>query len=125
MTLPLTYSDIVCYADLDGTGAETTSDLQNLKQDLFHVLWQVKGSNPDDLERGVDIVGLLSGTVVDFQNAVTTIDTEFEKDTRVDSSSTTLTQQSDGSWLISTVVVVDGAVVGLAWSYGPEGLSVV
>ena len=128
--LPLTYPDLVCMDDLDPFAAETTSDLQNLQQDVYHILIEEPGSNPDDETRGVGIEGLLSGTSVDLLAAASSIDAQLEKDDRIDSSSTTITDVTQGSpqqgatYQIVVTVTVSGTVVPLSFDYGANGLQV-
>lgn len=116
-SLPLTYADCVCELDVDAFARETTSDLQNLEQDLLHVLMQELGSNLDDPDRGVGIVSLLSGSTLDLPRVARRIEIEFVKDDRVATCTATLSTQSDGSVRIDIAVGVGIAVLGLAYSY--------
>ncbi len=121
--LPLTYTDLVCIDDMDPFAAETTSDLQNLIQDIYHVILEDPGSNMDDPERGFGLMSLLSGTVDQFLASASGIDTEVEKDPRVDSSSTVIVQtgRADYPYQIQITIVVDGTVYGLSMLAGPSG----
>ena len=88
--LPLTYPDIVCLDDMDPFAGETTSDLQNLAQDVLHVLMEMPGSNPDDPSRGVGVDLYLGGTADAFSTLPGAIDTQLSQDDRITSSKTTI-----------------------------------
>jgi hypothetical protein len=115
--LPLTYADLVCSNDVDPTAAETTSDLQNLEQDVLHILIQKKGGNPDDPTRGVDIPNMLNGDTRLLNSLATTIDAEIGDDDRVDGSTTTIVQEANGNWTISILIQVGAAVLPLNFVY--------
>ncbi len=130
MSPPHSSPDLVCADDLDPFAGETTSDLQTLEQDVLHVLDEENGSNPDDPERGVGIYNMIGGTVEQLQQMAATIDTQLEKDDRIDSSTTTITdvsttsEQAGAFYLISIEVVVDGSVIPLSYDLTPTGLQV-
>lgn len=120
--IPIT--DLVCVDDLDANGAETRSDLQSLAQDLYHVLLQVLGSNPDDEGRGIGASSALSGSSADFARAVQGIDPMIELDPRVQQSTTTQTTNPDGSPLVLISVLPIGSVQPLEYTWSKlAGLS--
>ncbi len=129
-SLPLSYPDLVCTDDLDPFASETSSDLQTLEQDVLHVLDEAMGSNPDDPERGVGIYNIIGGTVDQLQQMAATIDTQLEKDDRIDSSTTTIAdvsttdEQAGAYYLISIALIVDGSVLNLSYDLTPSGLQV-
>src|ERR1700690_795675 len=94
--LPLTYPDLLFGNDLDPLGQETTSDLQNLMQDVQHVLQEDLGSNLDDPNRGVGIYNYLSGTNVDLQSLVGNIKSNLIDDPRIDSVDASAVAQTSG-----------------------------
>lgn len=125
-TLPLTYTDGVCFDDVDGFGRETTSDLENLVQDVFHILDEDPGSNPDDINRGIGVYGMLSGSSVDLAKVASRVDRELAKDDRIDSSKTTIavTAGQPNAYTMNLRIVVDGTVVGLSFAFDAvNGLS--
>ena len=101
--------DLVCDRDLDLFGRETDDPLEILGQDLYHRLAESYGSNPDDVDRGVGLGGMLSGALedVDLQSA---IESDFAKDDRVASSRATITPLAErGGYRIAIEVqAVDG-----------------
>lgn len=78
--------DLVCEKDLDLFGRETDDPLEILSQDLYHRLIELYGSNPDDTDRGVGIVSMLSGAIEDVDPSAV-IEADFRKDDRVVSAS--------------------------------------
>lgn len=111
--LPLTVSDLVCVDDLDAFGGETQSDLETLAQDVYHLLLERKSSNLDDPTRGIGAEGLLSGSADALAAAPSIIDSQLRKDTRIQASKTTLSQGSDGSYLLAIAIQPVGSLVPL------------
>jgi hypothetical protein len=121
LSLPLTVPDAVCVDDLDPNGNETTSDLQTLAQDVYHILLEAPGSNPDDPARGIGLEGYLSGTTVDLGLVPRIIDAELRKDARIDSSSSTLVLNDDGSYSLNIAIDVNGSVLPLGFVFTQVG----
>lgn len=123
-TLPLTYPDLVCVLDLDPNASETTSDLANLTQDIFHVLIELLSSNPDDPDRGVGIDQYLSGTLDDLAKVPRLIENQLESDDRIDAVSASLVQNAAGSEFPFTIAIdigVNGSVLGLQYGWTSNG----
>lgn len=129
---PLEYADLVCELDADPFARETASDLENLMQDVLHVLIEDAGSNLDDPDRGIGIDALLSGSDVQLTFAAAQIDAQITKDSRIDSSSTTLSQPDGGfvlngekfpagSFLIEVMIGVNGAFLPLSFGFSQAG----
>jgi hypothetical protein len=97
--LPLTIPDLLWVDDMDLFAGETTSDLQTLQQDVYHMLIEPPASNPDDLNRGLGLARMLSGTEAQLAGITQTIDAQLQRDARIDSSQTTLTKLPPGSML--------------------------
>ena len=111
--------------DIDGLASETTSELQNLQQDLTNRLVEQPGSNLDfgtPNTRGVGIMTYLSGTEAQLAGLPARIDAEFLQDDRDTGSLTTITAQPDGSRLISSQVESVAGVVGLSWGWSQQGV---
>ena len=112
--------------DMDALATETTSELQNLQQDLTNRLTEMPGSNLDfgtPNTRGVGIMMYLSGTTAQLAGLPGRIDAEFEQDVRVTTSATAIMKQADGSYLISTQLVAVAGVVGVSWSWSQSGVA--
>ncbi len=112
-TLPLTYTDLVCVDDLDPLAVETTSDLQNLEQDVRHVIQETLGSNLDDLSKGIGVGSRLSGSTVDLTRIPKILDGQLKKDPRVSTSKSTTKVNAGGSFELDVEVTVAGVVIGL------------
>lgn len=117
--LPLTYPDWVADNDVDPLGQETTSDLQNLMQDVMHVLQQDLGSNLDDPNRGVGIYNYLSGTNINLQSLAGNIKSNLIDDPRIDSVDVNVQAQPSGiyAYIIYVNIGVNGSVLPLSFGW--------
>lgn len=120
LSLPLTYPDLLAGDDVDPLGQETTSDLQNLVQDVIHVLVQDRGSNLDDPNRGVGLYNYLNGSSNDLESLVGAIKSNLLDDPRIDSVDVEISAQTTGafSYIIYVAIGVNGTVLSLnfGWS---------
>ena len=116
---PLTYADLVCDQDLDPFAGETTSDLQNLIQDVTHVIVELPGSNPDDPNRGVGIFNYLSGTEADLAKVAGIIESQLTQDDRVQACSCSILTQDDATFpfVVRVDITVAGSVIGLSYGF--------
>lgn len=108
--------ELRCFDDLDMFGAETTDDLENLAQDVYHRLIEPPGSNLDDKTRGLGLPGMLSG--VFDPSLPQKIEAEIRKDPRVTAVAATITDvsvsdQSGAQLQIDIEVEVDQDKVGI------------
>lgn len=111
-------TDLVCTDDLAASGAETTSDLQALAQDIYHLLIETPGSNLADPTGGLGLNVLLSGTTIAAQAVLATIDPMIGRDPRVDTSTTTATFATDGSLVGAQIVVLPiGSLLPIQFSW--------
>lgn len=117
VALPLTYPDLVCELDLDPFAQETTSDLQNLIQDVLHILREDLGSNPDDPERGCGVYNYLSGTVDQFATLCGTIETQLNTDPRINTASAKITPNPDGTFLVRIDIGVGSDIIPLEYGW--------
>lgn len=133
---PLTAPDIAWNAsatsfagDMDEFATETTSELQNLQQDLGNRLVELPGSNLDfgpNNTRGIGILLYLSCDYQTFQGLPARIDAEFIQDFRVTSSQTNIIEQAPGSdypFVIYSQVESVAGVFGLAWGWSQTGVT--
>lgn len=134
-TLPLTVPELACLDDLGLFADEVASDLQTLEQDVYHILIERPGSNPDDIERGIGIDDMLSGSTGKLDGITHRIEAQLQKDPRVNNAAATLVQIQpggalpdgttlpDGGYLLEIEIVADQGVLGLSFvSSGNEGL---
>ena len=119
--LPLTVPDLVGFDDLDPFARETTSDFQTLQQDVYHRLLELPGSNLDDITLGIGVMQYLSGTATDAAKLPAIVDEQLQRDSRIDTCTSTLAQQADGSYLLAIQIQVDGSVIGLQYAYSSAG----
>lgn len=131
--LPLTAPDVVCFDDLDLLGTETASDLETLEQDVYHVLIEVPGSNPDDVSRGCGVESILSGPSTRLDGLTTKIESQLRKDDRIDDARAMLTKLPpgstlpdgttlpDGGYLLGIEIVSGASVLGLSYSFTSDG----
>lgn len=119
--LLLTVPDLVCLDDLDAFGRETTSDLESLWQDIYHMLVEELGSNIDDTSRGIGVRQLLSGSTDALDKLSTRIDQGLQNDPRIDASTTTIEEKPDGGFRIAIQIQVGATVTGLEYSWSSAG----
>lgn len=116
--------------DADDLMTETTTEAQNLQQDLTNRLIELPGSNldfGDNNTRGIGIMTYLNAPAGRLLGLPARIDAEFEQDPRVTSSHTTITQgpadaKGQPTWNIDTQAETVAGVVGLGWSWTSSGL---
>jgi hypothetical protein len=119
--LPLTYPDLACVGDLDAFGSETGSDLETLEQDVYHILIEEPGSNPDDPTRGIGVESLLSGDISVLQAVPRQIEAQLMKDDRVDQCKASLAQIPAGGAFSDGTPVGDSVAYELTVEIVPSG----
>lgn len=122
--LKRTYQEARWGIDLDPSGAETDSDLESLENDVLHILMQTLGSNLADPDKGVGVFEYLSGTTIQLEALPAIVDAQLAQVSRIASSTTTLAQQSDGSFTLVSSITVGTDVVDLQFAIGPNGIAV-
>lgn len=116
--LPLTYTDLVfSNGDLDPFGAETTSDLQNLQQDISTLIIELFNSNLDDPNRGIGIETFLSANANQFSTLSGLIEAQVLQDDRVSACTVTTTQNGNGAYSIIIQVQVGQTVLPLEYNW--------
>lgn len=124
-TLPLTYADLLCLDDMTTTAQETTSDLQTLAQDVYHLLIEMPGSNIDDPDRGVGVEGLLSAPANDLVTVAQNVESQLLKDDRINAVTATVSiVMAGGTWPDGTLAPEGGYVLAISIesNVGPLGL---
>lgn len=111
--------DLRWFDDMDQFGAETDDALEDLEQDLYHVLIEVVGSNLADPNQGLGIEDVLSGPYDTGWKKK--IEQALEKDDRVQNATATITQLDAGNYQIEVQIVADEGVLGLTLVVGADG----
>jgi hypothetical protein len=112
-------------SDMDVLATETTSEMQNIQQDLGHRLIELPGSNldfGDNNTRGIGIMQYLSADGARLEGLPRKIDEEFGQDPRVVDSSTELLDNGDGTFTINTLITTQAGVFGLGYVWSQQGL---
>lgn len=114
--------DLRAWDDLDLFGRETESDLEDLEQDVFHMLIEAPGSNLDAPARGIGIEDVLSSA---FDSAVTSrIESQLRKDSRVAVATARITEVERESFRLDIAIEPDGdEVAGLSFVIGADGVA--
>jgi len=112
-------SDLRWLDDMDPFAAETESELEELEQNVYHVIEQDKGSNLDCPNRGLGAASatskaLPSGLAAQAENEIEQLDD------RIDSCTAELTTADDGSVTLDLDVRVDGDVLDIGVPIGGE-----
>lgn len=121
---PITAPDIAAEPDADSLFTETTSEEQNLSQDLLHMLVTLPDTNLDAPGRGVGIQNWLNGSINNFSQLPAAIEDDFQKDARVLGCQATLIQNPTGSqfpYTIQTLISTVSGVFGLAFGWDSQG----
>lgn len=100
--------DLKWEMDLDLFGGETSTDEEELEQDVMHILEQDRGTNPDDLDRGLGLANILSDLIT--PGIVASAEEELQKDDRVESASAKLTQNGGVATFDVAITVNDDVV---------------
>ena len=113
--------DLVWLDDMDAYASETTSEEQNLEQDVLHMLAEDLGSNLDAPEQGAGVANILGAPTSEFEVMIRTIEAALRLDDRVDSSTVALTQLPSGGYNLDVTVQVAGDVLDLGFTLAPDG----
>ncbi len=107
-------ADVRCFDDLDLFGRETVNELEDVDQDLYHRLLEARGSNPDDLERGLGLRSRLSGRP--DPGLRSRAEDECQRDPRVEAVRGTVVELGSGATSIPRLeleVEVNGQLLGV------------
>jgi hypothetical protein len=101
--------DLLCFDDVDMMATELDDPLAEALQDFYHRLIEDPGSNPDDPDRGVGLVSMLSS--VQDPSLAGRIDAEAKKDDRFDGADTTVTDLGNGKFSILIELTPQGSLL--------------
>ena len=109
-----------CFDDASPFGVETSDELEELAQDLYHRLIEPRGSNIDDPDRGLGIEDMLSGEI--DPGLKQRIEAELQKDERVTLAAASISEIEEGSFRIDIQVEADEDELGLTLEYDAAGV---
>lgn len=89
--------DLRCLDDMSLFADETTSELEELEQDAYHVLIETLGSNLDDVTRGLGLDDVLSDDEANLVSVPGLAEHQVQLDDRVVAAKATLTKDEDGN----------------------------
>lgn len=108
--------DGLAFDDLDDQGRELDDPLQELEQDVVHILLETFGSNPDDLARGIGLGGAISGNAKRVPHIKSQIESQLHDDERIQNASCEITPtDSRGAYRVDLTLVVAGQTLGLSY----------
>lgn len=112
--------DVLCLEDLNEFGEETTDPLEILRQDVYHTLLERRGSNLDDLDRGLGLEDRLSGPI-DPVALKADIENQLSLDDRVNAVQAKVTRLEEGSYRIAIDIETNDGVLELELELDGQG----
>ena len=101
--------DLLCFEDVDLFATELVDPIGELEQDVFHMLLEKPGSNPDDVARGAGLEDALSGTRSD-QDIQHDIEGSLLRDDRIDAATVIVSRPRPDTMSISIEIEPDGSL---------------
>lgn len=112
--------DLLCWDDVDEFGTEIDDPLLELQQDVFHMLLESFGSNPDAPSRGVGVQRRLSGPI--SINTSREIESRLKEDTRIAAARCSITPlDTVGEYRIDLLLQVDEQEIALTYDVDGAG----
>lgn len=106
--------DLLCTDDVDEFGTEIDDPLQELEQDVFHMLLETYGSNPDAPSRGVGVQAALSGPLTIHRSRE--IESRLTVDDRITAARATITPlEAVGEYRLDLLLQVNEQELGLTF----------
>jgi phage baseplate assembly protein W len=113
------FTDFDCWDDLSLFDRDLTDPVEVLAQDVYHILIEPPGSNIDDPDRGIGIPDLLSAP--SDPTLAHRIDSQVQRDDRVSSCQTTISENSPGVLRVDLHIDTSGGAIDLAFQNDAEG----
>lgn len=111
--------DVVCFEDLDEFGRELDDPLEELLQDVVHMVFESFGTNADATDRSVALEDSLSGpTDPGLRHRV---ESKLTEDPRIDAAQVTLTDQGDGKTRVDIKLQADAKELGVTLTFDSAG----
>lgn len=107
-------ADGLALDDLDEFGRELDDPLEELVQDVVHMLLETYGSNPDVLTRGAGLIAALSGPANRIPVIQSLIETQLVADDRISAASVDIQPTGErGSYAIGLVIQVNAVALAV------------
>ena len=111
--------DVRCEDDLDLFGGDLDDPLEELRQDVIHMLLESYGSNPDALERSIDLEAALSGP--EDPALAHRIESKLREDDRIDDAEVTITEEGDAIRNVEIRIVANEGELGITFDVDASG----
>ena len=112
-------ADVVCYEDLDEFGRDLDDPVEELEQDIVHMLLESYGTNISDPERSIGLEDALSGSA--DRGLRHRIETKLTQDPRIDAAECTLTDEGSGVVRVQLRIQANGDELGIELTYDAAG----
>lgn len=108
-------SDGLCLDDLDEFGRELYDPLEELVQDVVHMLLEPWGSNIDAPSRGCGLGAALSGSAKNLPRMQSLIAHQLQQDDRISDATVDIQPTGDrGSWSVKLVLQLHTETLNIA-----------
>lgn len=111
--------DVVCFDDLDEFGRDLDDPLEELLQDVVHMLFESFGTNADAPDRSIALEDALSGPTDPALRH--RIESKLTDDPRIDAAQATLTDEGNNIVRIDLKLQVNGQELGAAYTFDGAG----
>jgi hypothetical protein len=111
--------DVVCFDDLDEFGRDLDDPLEELMQDVVHMLFESFGTNPDAIGRSIGLDDALSGPA--DPNLRRRIEQKLAADPRIFAAQATISKIEDGRYQIDLKLQVNQQELGVSLAFDSAG----
>jgi hypothetical protein len=113
--------DGLAFNDMDLFGRELDDPIAELEQDIWHMLLEAYGTNPDARERGIGIEDALSGS--DLTGLRRRIEDSIGRDSRVTAVAANLSfvDAAEKTILVEIKIQADEQELGIALQFDGQG----
>lgn len=111
--------DGLCYTDVDPFGRELNDPLEELSQDIVHMLLESYRSNPDALARSIGLEDALSD--VNAPGLRERIESKLTDDNRITAAEAVLTDAGGGVTRIDLRIVANETTLGISLNFDGNG----
>ncbi len=111
--------DVVCFDDLDEFGRDLDDPLEELWQDVVHMLFESFGTNADAPDRSIALEDALSGPL--DPGLRHRIETKLTDDPRIDAAQATMTDEGNGITRIELKLQANQTELGVTLTFDGAG----